>query len=102
MKQNYRVIAVASAILLCAVPAAFAEETNFDKLARQGDEGDGSDTPRRTALPTGDADVSLGDTVGQYARHAGWLREDVRCWLQCSADLEGTTRRQNSGDDPQL
>ncbi len=33
MKQNYRVSAIASAILLCAMPAALAQEANFDKLA---------------------------------------------------------------------
>jgi hypothetical protein len=32
MRRKYHVLAVASALLLCAVPAGFAQEANFDKL----------------------------------------------------------------------
>jgi hypothetical protein len=33
MKRNYRALAIGISILLCFVPAAFAQDANFDKLA---------------------------------------------------------------------
>lgn len=85
---------------------AFAQSTRFDELANlpfaegRPTKETAQTLSERTAVPTGDADLSLGDAVDQHARHAGRVGKDVRCRLQRPAHLEAATRRQDPGDDP--